>query len=154
MFWTWLSFTSLTMGPMMRGYRPGFGTKSGWLLWSKVMETSDHLRYSGVVGLTAMTSRPTVDVVDLLMSFGEVALRFLMLLLLIGLFGRLEHLIYETLESVVVPSLVLSLGMENVNAIQEAFKFTRPRPILIVASQPLYIVHGVIRLPLLVVTLG
>jgi hypothetical protein len=41
----------------MRGYRPGFGTKSGWSLWSKVMGTSDHLRYSRVAGETVMTSR-------------------------------------------------------------------------------------------------
>jgi hypothetical protein len=51
------------------------------------------------------------------MSFGEVALWFFGLLLLIGLFGRLEHLICETLKSVVVPGLVLSLGMEDTNAI-------------------------------------
>jgi hypothetical protein len=45
------------MGLTMRGYRPGFGTKFRWSLRSKVMETSDHLRYSGVVGETVMTSR-------------------------------------------------------------------------------------------------
>jgi hypothetical protein len=49
---------------------------------------------------------------------------------------------------------MLSLGMENVNAIQEAFEYTWPGPILLPASWPLHIVHGVIRLPLLVVTLG
>jgi hypothetical protein len=31
----------------IRGYHPGFGTKFGWLLRSKVMGTSDHFRYSG-----------------------------------------------------------------------------------------------------------
>jgi hypothetical protein len=31
----------------MRGYHPGFGTKFRLSLRSKVMETSDHLRYSG-----------------------------------------------------------------------------------------------------------
>jgi hypothetical protein len=52
----------------------------------------------------------TIDVVDLFMSFGEVALGFLGLFLLIGPFGRLEHLTYETLESVIVLGLVLTLG--------------------------------------------
>jgi hypothetical protein len=43
-------------------------------------------------------------------SFGEVTLWFLRILVLIRLFGCLEHLIYETLEIVAVPGLVLSLG--------------------------------------------
>jgi hypothetical protein len=54
---TQLSLTSLMMGLTMRGCRPSFSTKSGWLLRSKVMGTSYHLRYSGVAGETAMTSR-------------------------------------------------------------------------------------------------
>jgi hypothetical protein len=54
---TQLSLTCLTMGLTMRGYHPRFGMKSGWSLWSKVMGTSDHLRYSGVAGETAMPSR-------------------------------------------------------------------------------------------------
>jgi hypothetical protein len=54
---TQLRLMSLTMGLTMRGYRPGFGTMSGWSLRSKVMGTLDHLRYSGVAGETAMTSR-------------------------------------------------------------------------------------------------
>jgi hypothetical protein len=58
------------------------------------------------------------------MSFREVALRFFMLFLLIDPFGRLEHLICKTLESVIVLGLVLSLGLKNVDGIQEAFKFT------------------------------
>jgi hypothetical protein len=41
----------------MRGCCPSFDTKSGWSLWSKVIGTSDHFRYSGVAGETAMTSR-------------------------------------------------------------------------------------------------
>jgi hypothetical protein len=41
----------------MRRYHPGFGTKSEWSLRSKVMGTSDHLRYSGVAGEIVMTSR-------------------------------------------------------------------------------------------------
>jgi hypothetical protein len=51
------------------------------------------------------------------MSFGEVALGFFGLFLLISQFGHLEHLICETLESVIVPSLVLSLGVENADTI-------------------------------------
>jgi hypothetical protein len=43
-----------------------------------------------------------MDVADLFMSFGEVALWFFGLFLLIGLFGRLENLICETLESFTV----------------------------------------------------
>jgi hypothetical protein len=68
--------------------------------------------------------------------------------------GRLEHLIYETMKSVAIPGLVLSLGMENANVIQEAFKFTRPGPVLLVASWPLYVVHRALRLPFLVMALG
>jgi hypothetical protein len=44
---TRLSLTLVTMGQTIIGYLPDFGTKSGWSLWSKVMGTSDHLRYSG-----------------------------------------------------------------------------------------------------------
>jgi hypothetical protein len=85
------------------------------------------------------------------MSFGEVALYLFGLLLLIDLLGRLEHFICETLESVAVLGLVLSHRVEDANAIQEAFKFTRPGPVLLVASRLLYIVHEAIHIPLLVV---
>jgi hypothetical protein len=51
------------------------------------------------------------------MSFGEVGLRFFGLFLLIGPFGHLEDFICETLESVAVLGLVLSLGVEDVDAI-------------------------------------
>jgi hypothetical protein len=88
------------------------------------------------------------------MSFGEVTLWIFEHCLLIGLFGRLEHLICETLESVAVPGLVLSLGMKNANAIQEAFEFTRPGPVLLIMSWPLHVVHRAICLPLLVMALG
>jgi hypothetical protein len=40
----------------------------------------------------------TIDIVGLLVSFGEVAFVFLMLFLLIAPFGHLEHFICETLE--------------------------------------------------------
>jgi hypothetical protein len=88
------------------------------------------------------------------MSFKGLTLWFFRLLLLIGLFDHFEHLICETLELVTVPDLVLFLGMENASEIHEAFKFTQPGLVLLIAMRPLYIVHGTIRLPLLVVALG
>jgi hypothetical protein len=39
---TRLSLYSLMMGPTVRWYHPSFGTKSGWLLHSKVMGIVDH----------------------------------------------------------------------------------------------------------------
>jgi hypothetical protein len=87
------------------------------------------------------------------MSFGEFALRFFRLFLHIGPFGHLEHLICETIESIIVPGLVLSLGVENVDVIQEAFKFMQPGLVLLVASRPFHRVDGMIRFPLLVVAL-
>jgi hypothetical protein len=87
-------------------------------------------------------------------SFGEVALRFFGLFPLIGPFGHLEYFNCETLESVAVLGLVLSLGVEDANAIQEAFKFTQPRSVLLVASSPFHRVDGTISLPLLIMTLG
>jgi hypothetical protein len=68
--------------------------------------------------------------------------------------GHLEYFIYETLESVAVPSLVLSLVVENADVIQEAFKFTWPGPVLLVASRPFHCIDGTIHLPLLGVALG
>jgi hypothetical protein len=50
---TQLSLTSFTMGQTTRGYCPDFGIKSKSSLRSKVMGTTDHLRYSRVVGLTS-----------------------------------------------------------------------------------------------------
>jgi hypothetical protein len=88
------------------------------------------------------------------MSFGEVAL---------GVFGffspdwplwPLEHHICKTLESITVLGLVLSLGVENADVIQEAFIFTRHGPILLVASRPLHHVDRTIHFPLLIVALG
>jgi hypothetical protein len=73
------------------------------------------------------------------------------LFLLINPFGHLEHLICETLKLVAVTCLVLSLVVEIVDAIQEAFKFTRPRPLLLVASQSFHRVDGMICFPLLLV---
>jgi hypothetical protein len=165
---TRLTLTSLMIGQSMKGYHPDVWTMSGWSLQSKVMGTLHHLRYSGVVGETAMTSRAvsfcfyldsiriraTIDIVDLLMSFGEVALRFFGLFLLIGPLDRPEYFICETLESVTVLGLVLSLWVKNAYAIQDAFKFIRLGPVLIVASWPFHHIDGIIRFPILVVALG
>jgi hypothetical protein len=64
-------------------------------------------------------------------SLVEVALGILELLLLIGQLGCVENLICKTLESVIVSGLMLSLWVENANAIQEAFKFTSVRAYLL-----------------------
>jgi hypothetical protein len=87
-------------------------------------------------------------------SFGIVALTFFRLFLLIGPFGRLEYFIRETLESVVVSGLVLSLGVKNANAIQEAFKLPQLGLVLLVVSRPFHRVDRTVRFPLLVVALG
>jgi glucose uptake protein GlcU len=88
------------------------------------------------------------------MSLGKVALGILGLFLLISPSGHLENLICETFESVIVLGLVLSLGVENANAIQEAFKFTRPGLVLLVVSRLFHIIDGMVSLPLLAVALG
>jgi uncharacterized membrane protein len=88
------------------------------------------------------------------MSVREVTLRFFRLFLFIGSFGRLEHLICEILESVIVLGLVLSLGVKNVDAIQEDLKFTRLGPVLLVVSRPLRHIDGTVRFPPLFVALG
>jgi hypothetical protein len=163
---TRLSLTSMTMGQTMRGYRPDFGTKSKWSLQSEVMGTSNNVRYSGVAGETAVTSwavsfcflfnsltRATIYVIDLLMSFREVSLGILGLFLLIGPFGRPERHICKTLESVAVPCLVLSPGVENAHAIPESFKFTRPGPVLLAASWSFHRVDKMTQFPLLFVAL-
>jgi hypothetical protein len=58
-----------------------------------------------------------VDVVELLMSFGEVDLRVLVLLVLLGLFGHLEDFIGKPLLLIAVLSFVLSLWVENANLV-------------------------------------
>jgi hypothetical protein len=70
-----------------------------------------------------------------------------------GPIGRLGHLIRETLESVAVSGLMLFLGVENADVIQEAFKFTQPRSVHLVASWPFHRIDGTIHFPLLVVAL-
>jgi hypothetical protein len=92
--------------------------------------------------------------VDLLMSFSEVSLWLFRLFLLINLFGHLEHRISKTLESIAVLRLLLSLGLEDADAIKETIKFTWPGPVLLVASWPFHCVDQTIHLPLIVIALG
>jgi hypothetical protein len=88
------------------------------------------------------------------MSFGEVDLGFFRPFHLIGPFGRLEHLICETLESVAISGLVLSLGVEKADVVQENFKFTWPGPVPLVASRSFDRVGRMICFPHLVMALG
>jgi hypothetical protein len=53
------------------------------------------------------------------MSLREITLGILVLFLLICPFSHPENLICKTLESVTVLGLMLSLGVQNVDAIQE-----------------------------------
>jgi hypothetical protein len=87
----------------------------------------------------------TKNIVVLLVSLGEVALRILGLLFLIGQLGHLENLICKTLELVIVSGLVLSLGAENANALQEAFEFAQPGPILLMMIRPFYRVDRMVQ---------
>jgi hypothetical protein len=94
----------------------------------------DHLDLSGCVLLLPLGLiwvGTTKNIVDLLTCLGLVTLGILRLLLMISRFGRLENLIYKTLESIAVSGLVLSLGVKNTNAIQEAFEFTQLGPALL-----------------------
>jgi hypothetical protein len=77
----------------------------------------DLLGYEFLLPLRLIGVGSTVDVVDLLMSFGEIALWFFGLLLLIDLLDHLECHICKTLESIIILSLVLPLGVENVDPI-------------------------------------
>jgi hypothetical protein len=87
-------------------------------------------------------------------SFREVALGFFGLFLLISPFGRVVYFSYETLETVAVLGLVLSLGVENADAVQEAFKFTQLGLVLLIQSRLFHRVDRTIHFPLLVVALG
>jgi hypothetical protein len=78
---------------------------------------------------------------------------FVLRAFLIGLFGRLEYPIYKTLEWVIVPGLMLSLGVEYTDAIHEAFKLTRLGLVLLFTLWPLHIVDRMIHLPLVVVAI-
>jgi hypothetical protein len=165
---TRLSLTSFMMGLTIRGYRPSFDTKSGWSLQLKVMgnlwpfkvlggggwDRYDLPGYEFLLPHWLIWLGITIDVVNLFMSLGEVTLGTLWLFLLINPFGHLENLICKMLESVAVPGLVLSLGVENAHAMQEAFKFTRPRLVLLMASWPFHHIDKMVSFPLLVVALG
>jgi hypothetical protein len=96
----------------------------------------------------------TIDVVDLFMSFREVAHGILGLFLLIGTFVLLENVIYEILESVTVSGLVLSPGVKDADAIQEAFKFTQPGLVLLIVPWLFHCIDRMVGFPLLIVVLG
>jgi hypothetical protein len=98
--------------------------------------------------------RATINVVDLLVSVGEVALGLLGLFLLISTLGHLENLICKTLESVTISGLVLFIGVEDANAIQEVFKFTQSRLVLLMAPRPLHRIDEMVCFALLIVALG
>jgi hypothetical protein len=59
------------------------------------------------------------------MCLGEVALWFFELLILVSLLGRLEDLIRKPLQS---------LGVEDVDLVQEPFKLSQRGPILLVMT--------------------
>jgi hypothetical protein len=59
------------------------------------------------------------------------------------------------LQSIVVPSLVLSMGLENANHVKETFELTWPGLVVSpIAAWPLYIGHRAVKLPLLIVPSG
>jgi hypothetical protein len=87
-------------------------------------------------------------------SVGEVALGLLGLFLLISTLGHLENLICKTLESVTISGLVLFIGVEDANAIQEVFKFTQSRLVLLMAPRPLHRIDEMVCFALLIVALG
>jgi hypothetical protein len=79
-------------------------------------------------------------------SLDEVSLWIFGLLFLVGLFRQLEDLICKALQSVVVPGLVLSLGVENIDLVQESFKLSWLGPILLVVTWLLYVSYGAVQL--------
>jgi hypothetical protein len=87
-------------------------------------------------------------------SLGEVTLGIVGLLFLISRLGCLENLIYKTLDSVAISGLVLSLRVENANAMQKAFAFARPELVLLMTMRPFYCVDSTVWLSLLVMALG
>jgi hypothetical protein len=88
------------------------------------------------------------------MRHWEVVLLVVRLLFLIALLSRLENFVSEALQPVALPSLMLSLGVENAYSIQEPIVLTQSRPVLGPGvAQPLHIGHRAIRLPLFVIRL-
>jgi hypothetical protein len=86
----------------------------------------DLLGYEFLLPLGLIRVGATKNIIYLLVGLREVTLGVNGLLLLIGQLRCLENLICKTLESVIISSLVLSLGMENANVIQDTFEFARP----------------------------
>jgi hypothetical protein len=58
------------------------------------------------------------------------------------------------LELIAVLGLVVSLGLENANVIQEAFEFAQPRPILLLSVRPFNCIENTVPLSLLIMALG
>jgi hypothetical protein len=86
-------------------------------------------------------------------SLEEVTIWIFRLLFLLGLFSRLENLICKALQLVTVTGLVLSLGVENADPVQETFKLSWSGQVLLVMTHSLYVSYGVVRLTVLVITL-
>jgi hypothetical protein len=132
---------------------------NGDLRPSKVLEgggtdRQDLPGYEFLLSLGLIRVGATKNIADLLVSLGEVTLGILGLFFLIGQHGRLENHICKTLESVTVSGLVLSLGVENANAIQEAFEFARLGSILLMKMRLFYHVNRMVQFPFLVKALG
>jgi uncharacterized membrane protein len=92
--------------------------------------------------------------VDLPMSFGEVTHGFFGLFLLISPFGRLEHLIYEILEWVTVPGLMLFPRGGKCKCDTGSLEIHPTWASILVASHLFHRVDGMIRFPILIMSLG
>jgi hypothetical protein len=76
------------------------------------------------------------------MGLEDVTLWIFGLLVLVNLLGQIQDLICKALQSVAIPGLSFSMGVENAYPIQEPFKLSRPGPVLgLVAMRLLYIGH-------------
>jgi hypothetical protein len=97
----------------------------------------------------------TVDaVVDLLANLEEVVLRVFYFLLLLDLLSQFEDFIGEALQLLVVPSLVLSLRVENANSIQETLLLAWSELVLsLVMARPFHVGNRAAMLPFLVIGL-
>jgi hypothetical protein len=76
----------------------------------------DRLFGAFFTNVESSTNRPT-STSQMIGNQPLITLWFIGLLLLIDLFANLENLICETSESVAIPGLVLSLGVENIDVI-------------------------------------
>jgi hypothetical protein len=94
------------------------------------------------------------DVVDLLAILEEVVLRVFYFLLLLDLLSQFEDFIGEALQLLVVPSLVLSLRVENANSIQETLLLAWSELVLsLVMARPFHVGNRAAMLPFLVIGL-